>query len=67
MKSPVRAASRTNGTIISPYFMKSLVLYVMFSLERIFVNIIPASAPIGVRYAPRFDPIMLAYTPKDAR
>ena len=48
--------------IIAPYFIKSKKVYlVSCSLTRL-VNMMPASAPVGVKNAPILLPMMEAYT-----
>ena len=46
--------------IIVPYFMKSINEYLTLYFDNKFVNIIPASAPRGVKKAPILEPIMEA-------
>ena len=53
----------TGKEMIEPYLIKSMKLYLMSFLPIKFVNIIPASAPIGVRNAPILLPTIEAYTP----
>lgn len=48
--------------MITPYFIKSKNPYLTFCLAIKPVNIIPAKAPIGVKNAPIFEPIIEAYT-----
>ena len=55
-----KAESNVNIEIIEPYFTKSLNEYLISYLLTNFVNIIPARAPIGVKKAPIFEPMIVA-------
>ena len=44
--------------IITPYFMKSKKLNLISCFFKMLNHIIPAKAPIGVKKAPIFDPII---------
>lgn len=56
-----KAKAHVGSAIKTPYFAKSLKdSLTLWSLSKP-VNIMPAKAPIGVKKAPIFDPIMDAY------
>ena len=60
MNSPKNVASKTNGTIMLPYLTKSMKRYCTFCFLSNDIHIIPAKAPTGVRYAPIFEPAIVA-------
>jgi len=60
--STPRHAKRVTGVTIRPYLTNSLNdIFISLSL-RILIHIMPANAPIGVMFAPRLEPIVVAST-----
>ena len=57
MNRPKSAAARVRGATRKPYLTKSPKANFTSCLVKMEVNISPASAPSGVRYAPIFEPI----------
>ena len=56
---PISAAEMVGTAMMTPYFIKSRKVYLTFCLPIKSVNIIPAKAPIGVKNAPIFDPMIV--------
>ena len=56
-----KATNKVGIEIIPPYFIKSKNVYFISYFFIKDVNIIPASAPIGVKNAPKLDPIIVEY------
>ena len=60
--SPQSAALTATPPITAPYFINlENVIFIPFLRKR-FDHIMPASAPMGVRHAPKLEPITVAYT-----
>ena len=57
--NPSKALKMVGIEIIKPYFIKSKKVYFTFCLAIKSVNIMPASAPIGVKNAPTLEPIIV--------
>ena len=59
MSSPAKEANSVGREMMIPYFTKVEKVYVTCCLLTRSVNIIPASAPMGVKNAPMLDPIIV--------